>query len=178
MGTSNFHMVNAQYTVTDCDEFTFEDVMTNVRNELENDRYWREDNSIRVETELRSFPASSIGEFTDYVNLGEIEIEVTVLAVVRSGYYEGFNLDYEVNLEYEYSNFEDPKTLIDDIYDWHPSYRGAVSTHRDKWIKRLQDTIDGFTNRLEEVYSMYSDETRVIAVMSNGETIYERVDNV
>jgi len=178
MGTSNFHYENVLYTVTDGDEDTWDDTRSNVSCELENDRYWLEDDKAHIERELRSFGATSIGYFEDSVFLGQEEVLVRVTAMTRSGYYEGFNLDYEVRIEHNYSDYEDGWDTVKDLHEWFPSLRGMATIHRDTWIKRIDDKVKEFTDRLEEVYKMYSDHLEVVAVASNGETFYKEVEDV
>ena len=105
MGTSNFHTVNANsiYVIDPQDEFEYNDILENL---IEDFKHIEKTGAfgfvanygIKLNTELRSFPARSIGiVYQDFDFLG-LNFEVHVIPVVRDGYYEAGNLDYEFAL--------------------------------------------------------------------------------
>ena len=177
MGTSNFHSTGCLYTVTEDDEFIWDNTRENVMHELADDKCWISISDLKLETELRSFPATSIGLFQDYIFIGQEEVMISVVAMTRSGYYEGFNLDYEVAINQNYSDYEDGKEVLDDMYEYIPSMRGLITMNRAKWTNDIDEAVKAFTDRLEHVFSMYADGMKVVATFSNGETIYERIED-
>jgi hypothetical protein len=153
MATSNFHNVNASYifAVDLQDEYEYDDLIDNVKYAL------KETGEFNLLTksdpnELRSYPSTSIGSLDTYVEDSEGNgICITITAVVRSGYYDGVNLD------------------------WHPHFEEYGET-----IEHLLPQAELEKNRLVEmieyVFSEYTTPLGVTAQFSNGETIYHPVN--
>jgi hypothetical protein len=78
---------------------------------------------------------------------------VYVTPVIRSGYYEGANLDWHVRY---YVNGSE-----DESYESHP---------------RIQTLVDTYVDYIEKIYSQYSQPLGVTARFSNGETIYHPIN--
>jgi hypothetical protein len=154
MATSNFHNVNATniFAVQLEDEYDYQDLVDNLESEfgtnLDYSDYGKSDPN-----ELRSFPSKSLGSFSNSVEIGDDEVEVYVTPVIRSGYYEGCNLDWHVR--YYVNGYED------DTYETHP---------------RIQTLVEVYTNFIENVYEQYSQPLGVTARFSNGETIYHPIN--
>jgi hypothetical protein len=152
MATSNFHNVNASniFAVQLQDEFDYQDLIDNVKYSLKETGFF----NVLTKSdpnELRSFPSKSIGSLDNYVEDTEGNgIYVNVTAVVRSGYYEGVNLD------------------------WHCSFEEYGET-----IEHLLPAAEAEKNRLVEmveyVFSEFSTPLGVTAQFSNGETIYHPI---
>jgi hypothetical protein len=153
MATSNFHNVNAThiFAVQLEDEWAYEDLVYNLESEfnIHNDYsdYGKTDPN-----ELRSFPSRSLGSFSDSLTIGEDEVEIFITPVIRSGYYEGCNLDWHVRL---YVNGYEDDTYADDAN-----------------VLRISNEYIEF---IENIYSQYSEPLGVTARFSNGETIYHKV---
>jgi hypothetical protein len=152
MATSNFHNVNASsiFAVDLQDEYEYDDLIDNVKYAL------KETGEFNLLTksdpnELRSYPSTSIGSLDTYVEDADGNgICITITAVVRSGYYEGVNLD------------------------WHPHFEEYGET-----IEHLLPQAEREKNRLVEmveyVFAEYSTPLGVTAQFSNGETIYHPI---
>jgi len=153
MATSNFHNVNAThiFAVQLEDEWAYEDLVYNLESEfnIHNDYsdYGKTDPN-----ELRSFPSRSLGSFSDSLTIGEDEVEIFITPVIRSGYYEGCNLDWHIRL---YVNGYEDDTYADDAN-----------------VLRISNEYIEF---IENIYSQYSEPLGVTARFSNGETIYHKV---
>ena len=153
MATSNFHNVNAThiFAVQLEDEWAYEDLVYNLESEfnIHNDYsdYGKSDPN-----ELRSFPSRSLGSFSDSLTIGEDEVEIFITPVIRSGYYEGCNLDWHIRL---YVNGYEDDTYADDAN-----------------VLRISNEYIEF---IENIYSQYSEPLGVTARFSNGETIYHKV---
>ena len=153
MATSNFHNVNASniFAVQLEDEWAYEDLVYNLESEfnIHNDYsdYGKTDPD-----ELRSFPSRSLGSFSDSLTIGEDEVEIYITPVIRSGYYEGCNLDWHIRL---YVNGYEDDTYADNAD-----------------VLRISNEYIEF---IENIYSQYSEPLGVTAVFSNGETIYHKV---
>ena len=154
MATSNFHNVNASniFAVELQDEFDYEDLVCNLESELSNHSDYF-DYGKTDPNELRSFPSKSVGSFSNSIEIGEDEVEVYVTPVIRSGYYEGVNLDWHVRY---YVNGSE-----DDTYEAHPN---------------VQTLVGVYVNFIENVYEQYSQPLGVTARFSNGETIYHPIN--
>jgi hypothetical protein len=152
MATSNFHNVNAShiFAVDLQDEYEYDDLIDNIQSGLKSTGYY---NMLTKSdpNELRSFPSTSIGALDNYVeDANGNGIVVTITAVVRSGYYDGVNLDWHCHLE-EYG----------------------------ETIEHLLPAAEAEKNRLVEmveyVFSEFSTPLGVTAQFSNGETIYHPI---
>ena len=154
MATSNFHNVNAShiFAVELQDEYDYQDLVDNLESEFSTNIDYS-DYSKSDPNELRSFPSKSLGSFNNSIEIGEDEVEVYVTPVIRSGYYEGCNLDWHVR--YYVNGYED------DTYESHP---------------RVQTLVEVYTNFIENVYEQYSQPLGVTARFSNGETIYHPIN--
>lgn len=149
MGTGNYAHENILAVVHEPDEWTAEDVQSNIVRELE-DAYKNHTN-IRVygrdkwDDSLRSFPSKVFAEvWINHWNYDEVCIKI----IQRCGYYQGLNYDYEfVTEEAEYSE----EHLLE-----HPSVLKAEKLIRQAILRN--------TTQLE-----------VSARFSNGETWYTEV---
>ena len=153
MATSNFHNVNAShiFAVELQDEWEYQDLVSNLESEF-NTNLDYSDYSKSDPNELRSFPSKSVGSFSNSIEIGEDEVEVYVTPVIRSGYYEGVNLDWHVRL---YVNGYDDDTYSDDA---------RVSVIANDYIEFIED-----------IFEQYSQPLGVTARFSNGETIYHAI---
>jgi hypothetical protein len=154
MATSNFHNVNASniFAVELQDEFDYEDLVCNLESELSNHSDYF-DYGKTDPNELSSFPSKSLGSFSNSTIIDDGEVEVYVTPVIRSGYYEGANLDWHVRY---YVNGSE-----DESYESHP---------------RIQTLVDTYVDYIEKIYSQYSQPLGVTARFSNGETIYHPIN--
>ena len=153
MATSNFHNVNAThiFAVILDDEWVYDDLIGNLESEFNNhsDYY---DYGKTDQHELRSFPSRTLGSFSKGVMIGEDEVEVYVTPVIRSGYYEDCNLDWDVR--YYVNGYED------ELY--------CENTN-------IELILNEYVKFIETIYSQYSEPLGVTARFSNGETIYHKI---
>lgn len=154
MATSNFHNVNATniFAVQLEDEFDYEFLVENLESELNNHSDYS-DYGKSDPDELRSFPSKSLGSFSNSTIIDDDEVEVYVTPVIRSGYYEGCNLDWHVR--YYVNGYED------DTYESH--------TH-------IQTLVGVYVDYIEKIFNQYSQPLGVTARFSNGETIYHSIN--
>ena len=154
MATSNFHNVNASHIfAVDYlqDEYDYQDLVDNLQYSLKETGYY---NTLTKSdpNELRSFPSKSIGSLDNYVESsdGESGIVVTITVVIRSGYYDGVNLDWHCHFE-EYG--ENVEHLLP-----------AAEAEKNRLVEMI-----------EYVFSEFSTPLGVTAQFSNGETIYHPI---
>ena len=153
MATSNFHNVNAThiFAVQLEDEWAYDDLVENLESEFSkhSDYY---DYGKSDPNELRSFPSKSLGSFSNSITIEDDEVEIYITPVIRSGYYEGVNLDWHVRL---YVNGSEDDTYSDDA---------RVSVIANDYIECIED-----------IFEQYSQPLGVTARFSNGETIYHAI---
>lgn len=178
-GTSNFYNKNASkiFAIEIEDELDYDDAVENVKDSLsrEIDGFDAErGNNFDTERHFTGNTLGSVSVLLDdeypgdpnsgYYEEGETyEYEVIVSCVLRSGYYRGANLDWEVTV-YENGN------EIGDADDFEPAAGSDAETE-------IRNTIDTITEEIEKVYAQYSEPLRVSAQFSSGETWYEKDKN-
>ena len=152
MATSNFHNVNASniFAVQLEDTYEYDDLISNLESEFNSHRDYSTVGKSDPD-ELRSYPSTSIGSFSNSLSIGDDEVEIFVTPVVRSGYYDGVNLDWHVR--YYVNGYED-------------------DTYSDT---NIQSLLYGYVEFIENIFEKYSEPLVVTARFSNGETIYSKV---
>ena len=187
MGTSNFHKVNAgqYYSVffesTEenevIDDFWYDD-------QIENIRYFLKEKGFNMNTyskdphELRSFPSRVIASISAYKTICNVDFNITMYAVVRSGYYEGFVLDWFYEVEIEGDCDIDCIPTLEQLSETI-SYYGDVSVgmgviQAKNALKWLNKTVDSLIETTEGYFKEITTPLVVTARFSNGETIYEK----
>ena len=175
MATSNFHNVNASaiFAVRLEDEWAYDDLVENLTSELSNNPDYV-DYGKTDKHELRSFPSRTLGSIRKYAQYKDFYVEVCVTPVIRSGYYEGVNLDW--NVDY---------TINGDVYDMDElengiGYNTALPISKIKVYaklaeKKAEKLKNQMVEKLESLYNDYSEKYGVTAIFSNGETIYHKL---
>jgi hypothetical protein len=153
MATSNFHNVNAThiFAVQLEDEWSYDDLVSNLESEFKTHKDYYDYGKIDP-YELRSFPSKSLGSFSNSLTIGEDEIEVYITPVIRSGYYEGCNLDWHIRC-----------------------YVNGYEDYELEYTTKVKSLINEYVDFIENIYSQYSEPLGVTARFSNGETIYHKV---
>ncbi len=177
MATSNFHNVNASHIFA-CsleDEWAYDDLVDNLKSELKDDPdyvdYGKTDHN-----ELRSFPSRTLGSIRRYHQYKDFYVEVCVTSVIRSGYYEGVNLDW--NVDYLINgdvSYDSPDFYIDDIAHYGNLSKSAATKYAKLAEKKAEKIKNEIVDELESLYNDYSEKYGVTAVFSNGETIYHKL---
>jgi hypothetical protein len=175
MATSNFHNVNASaiFAVRLEDEWAYDDLVENLTSELNNDANYV-DYGKTDKHELRSFPSRTLGSIRKYHQYKDFYVEVCVTPVIRSGYYEGVNLDW--NVDY---------AINGDVYDMDELENGIgyntalpiskIKVYASLAEKKVEKLRNEMVEKLESLYNDYSEKYGVTAVFSNGETIYHKL---
>jgi hypothetical protein len=176
MATSNFHNVNASkiFAIEIVEEFEYQDLIDNLTYELEAKGFHI--GSGRDSNELRSFPSKVIGSKTISKSFNGVEVEVEISAIVRSGYYSGVNLDWEINY-CNGRNFEgelpDTDYIAEDLEYYGNMNRGMALIQAKNVHKFFEKTKNILSTELETIFENYSTPLIVVARFSNGETMYE-----
>jgi hypothetical protein len=175
MATSNFHNVNATHIFA-CsleNEWDYEDLVDNLTYEFKTHADWYDGNKSDPH-ECRSFPSRVLGSLTKDFSYNDFSLEVWVSPVIRSGYYEGVNLDWNAHyfINGNECDLDDIDRMLEYDTDYSPSKRKAYSLLVEKKAEKLRDELVEVT---ENIFEQYSDKLGVTARFSNGETIYHKV---
>jgi len=177
MATSNFHNVNASaiFAVQLEHEFDYDDLVENLKSELNNDPDYV-DYGKTDKHELRSFPSRTLGSIRKYAQYKDFYVEVCVTPVIRSGYYDGVNLDwnvdYLINGDTQYDNTD---FYIDDIAHYGSMSKSKAVKYAKLAEKKAEKVKNQIVEKVESIFSDYSEKYGVTAVFSNGETIYHKL---
>jgi hypothetical protein len=199
MGTSNFYNKNASKTFavlmgyeqpiidedgneTDQtewrspDEWDYDDFISNIQSTLkESPYYWRPEIGNNSHN-LRSFEGRILGSYIEGKTLLNVSLEVQITCILRSGYYEGANLDWEITYYIDGYEHDDIDNAIEEWeYQANKDFNiGLCRIHKAKAEEYLNQTRDKLIEHVEKVYTEASMPLRVVARFSNGETMYER----
>jgi hypothetical protein len=174
MGTSNFHNVNSGriYSVEIEEEWDYDDLKENLIYEL------KDSHTTKDPYELRSYSSSVVGCLSKQKSFGELDIDLSIYCVIRSGYYEGANLDWFMKLDIGNTSYYDeiPENcyIEEDLRyfnDWNVGFSVIQSKNVLNWIKTTKEEL---VNRIEKIYEENSTPLEVVARFSNGETIYKK----
>lgn len=188
MATGNFFTINANKIYAITNEDTFE-MLTEIASSFGYDEEEKYCDTNRAYP-AKIFATKSI--YTRLINSDYTAYDITSNLIVRAGYYEHQNLDYDICVkmdalynEYELSEFngntnEMAETIISDLGDeikyWGERYGfnvGLFTMLRKKMIAKLTDILNKEINRLEQDCERFCDQPLgVFARFSNGETIY------
>jgi hypothetical protein len=177
MATSNFHNENASaiFAVPLENEFDYEDLVCNLESELSNNPDYV-DYGKTDKHELRSFPSRTLGSIRKYAQYKDFYVEVCVTPVIRSGYYSGVNLDWNVDyLINGDASYDTPDFYIDDIAHYSNLPKSKATKYAKLAEKKAEKIKNEIVEKLESIYNNYSDRYGVTAVFSNGETIYHKL---
>ena len=177
MATSNFHNENASaiFAVRLENEYDYEDLVCNLESELSNNPDYV-DYGKTDKHELRSFPSRTLGSIRKYAQYKDFYVEVCVTPVIRSGYYDGVNLDwnvdYLINGDAQYDNTD---FYIDDIAHYGSMSKSKATKYAKLAEKKAEKIKNQIVEKVESIFSDYSEKYGVTAVFSNGETIYHKL---
>ena len=111
-----------------------------------------------------------------YVQYKDFYVEVCVTPVIRSGYYDGVNLDwnvdYLINGDAQYDNTD---FYIDDIAHYGSMSKSKATKYAKLAEKKAEKVKNQIVEKVESIFSDYSEKYGVTAVFSNGETIYHKL---
>lgn len=178
MSTPNFANNNAsKYFVLEIeDDFEYDMQKECIQDYLSEHGYEQMDS--RPHNENRSYPAVIIAQKSMEKSFGDYTIEVIISVLIRSGYYAGVNLDWEIEIATPYDNFHDEipeKDWIIDEFENEEYSRGFgtiqsknVLNFIDKAIIKLSEETEEHLGKLTETYVR-------TALFSNGEAMYQKV---
>lgn len=127
-----------------------------------------------LEDNNRDFNAHGLGSLYASKTYAGYSVGVTIKMGMRSAYYEGANLDWEVEVNYEGYNVDNVDNLEQEfIYRAEPNAGMAalLAKHASKWALTAEEEL------LEIVKKLYEDQSTPLVVtarFSNGETWYAK----
>lgn len=110
------------------------------------------------------------------VTIGRCCVDVTVRAIVRSGYYQDANVDWDLLIDGENYNPDDvdadtARDILEADY-WYGDNIGFCKIQAKPLFRRLWAAIQSMTKELEEVYDNLTNSYITVGVYSNGAAIY------
>ena len=200
MATNNFHNVNAEniyavlmgrdepvidedgnetdeYEYIQPQDFEYEDLLENLRSEFKNSKDWISDDGNAHF--LRSFSGTEISTLCKNKEYLGISVEIEIIPVIRSGYYQGANLDYE--LKFTVNGYEIEQSDV--VNDWaeeaiyREEYnRGLIEINKSHLGTWLEENTVNLVKFVENIFKDYTGfKLKKVSQASNGEAFYERV---
>ena len=190
MATNNFYNENARaiYAVSDeeYEFFDYEAIIKKLEKELNKREYSVVNEDYSDVTSLRSYPATVFGSlsFDKMIEVKNFEcsIDVTIELVIRDGYYEGANLDYNILCYYNGENIGDYNELEefvmnefdfikDDFDDDEDEYQAREDL--DNQLYEVYNLLEEARDKIEEVYKEFTECYNKIGQFSDGSALYE-----
>jgi hypothetical protein len=178
MGTSNFYYKNARalyplFTGMDEDEAAMFDYSEECQNIAEHiDELVGMDSVDNDIIHGTSFQSRSLGHKSYSKSFGDVDIEVRIIAIITSGYYEGACLDWIMEV------YQDGHQ-VDEIGEWKDYTYTDMSAglckiqegNASKWAARMTDKL---SDEIEEAFAKIATPYKLIGRASNGETFYQK----
>jgi hypothetical protein len=187
MGTSNFYNRNASkvFALEDVEGWEYHDYMDRIEclkervagiaEKLKGVNYYPGGHDPH---ELRSFNSTILGRLCISREYKGLEVNIEITAILRSGYYEGANLDWNIDYQFNGQEGSEAAPELTEIAE-NLSYYGNCSENRAgslspavlRWFELSGQKL---INALEREYKKQAMPLRVAARFSNGETWYEK----
>lgn len=155
-----------------CEEWEYQDLKDYTIELMEQSKFsYSEDGSFNNN---RNFEGTLIGSLKAEKWFGDVEVEVRVNLILRSGYYEGANLDYEVEY-YAGSGYDDTINFSYEFESHSDMSKGLQiiqTRNAEKWAERITEEL---TEEVEKIYTRVSTPYRKLGSFSNGEGVYEKI---
>jgi hypothetical protein len=155
-----------------CEEWQYDDLKNYVTELMDEQTLFKAVERVQF-SDNRNYNGAGIKSLVSYKTFGDVEVEVLLTAVIRSGYYEGANLDWEINY-YAGSGYDD---ILDLTYEFESQYdnQGMAKIQKrnaEKWATKIGEQM---VEELERIFAQVSNPLEVVARFSNGETFYKEV---
>lgn len=123
----------------------------------------------------RSYPGQCIGVLYTSRYFGDIDISIDLKVILRSAYYDGANLDWEILINNEYSNEEVDYFIENELEnsEMNAGIKKIQTKNIQNWIEK---TITDMRENVEKIFEKFSTPLIVEARFSNGETIYKKIE--
>jgi hypothetical protein len=127
----------------------------------------------------RSYASTELTSLHNSKCFGDVEVGITVVAILTGAYYDGATLDYLVKFEcsgYETDSIDDLlETFVDPYYS--DMNEGMLKIQSKNAERFLEEELEAMSSKLEEVYERVSEhKLNCVGVFSNGEAVYESAE--
>ena len=183
MATGNFYNKNASYIYAiipknEHDYFIYDDVEDNISNDLE--AYTKNSKAYLGYANKYYRDASLIEVVSITDEVAGVPLTVSIEVLMRSGYYEGANLDYEINYNVESVEFDDLSEAFQAYFDVatydFDMNKGLAKIQAKNAANRLKAMSEELIENVEKILKANCTHVlQVSAQFSNGETLYSEV---
>ena len=158
MSTANFHNINASkiFAVEIEEEFDYDDLKFNLFNELKLDEGGTD------RGELRSYGSNVVGSLR--------RRDITITIIVRSAYFSGVNLDWQIDYAGNYESLENYEDFSDDVKDDEE----LTESEKSDMLTKAQIDVKFLINKVETVFELFSTPLVCVGRASNGEAFYKK----
>ena len=193
MGCNNYHWVNAYYTI-DVDEAWIrsqydltedDEIEDRMRSEEFNNKFeWSKERIIgrlnlinwwEDQYELRSYPSEIVWRINVEAPYKSFSVQLDLVVVSRSWYYDWVNFDYHFNLYVEWNRVDD---LLKDLFNSLPYWLSdkEQEIRNERITKRYNKNVERLTKKVKKVLKECTDQELVkLWSMSNWEAVYKVV---
>lgn len=190
MATANFYNKNASniYAILQENEYDgsiYDDVKDNISNDLEayaknSEAYTKNSEAYSVHSNNYYEDASLIEVVSITDDIAGIPLFIDIEILMRSGYYTGANLDYEIKYSVGNVEIDDLSEAFETFYDvatWdYGMNKGLAKIQAKNAAKRLEAMSNELVENVEKI--LKENCTHILQVserFSNGETWYSEV---
>jgi|688.fasta_scaffold274757_2 hypothetical protein len=156
-----------------CEEWDYDDLKDHAIELMEQSKFSYSDSGNFSNN--RNFEGTLLGSLNVDKYFGDVLIEVRINAVIRSGYYEGANLDYEVEYYSGCGQWEDSINFGYDFENHSDMSRGlqVIQTkNAERWAEKITEELE---EELEKIFTQLSTPYNKVGQFSNGEAVYQKV---
>ena len=183
MATANFYNKNASYIYAiipknEHDYFIYDDVEDNISNDLKD---YTENSKAYLGYSNKYYRDASLIEVVSITDeVAGIPLSVDIEVLMRSGYYEGANLDYEISYRAESVEFDDLSEAYQAYFDVatydFDMNKGLAKIQARNAVNRLEAMSEELIENVEKILKANCTHVlQVVARFSNGETLYSEV---
>ena len=106
----------------------------------------------------------------------KFDITIEIKCYLRSAYYEGCNLDYEINYSCYQCDYDNIQDLIKDARYYSDYENNGMTKLQSKNLEKwLNSGTEQLINEVEKIFTDYTTPLNKVATFSNGETIYNKI---
>ena len=184
MATGNFYNNNAEniyaiFQENEYDDYIYDDVKDNISNDLE--AYTKKSNAYLGYSNNYYRDASLIEVISLTDEVAGVPFTVSIEILMRSGYYEGANLDYVINYNVEGVEFDGISEAFQAYFDvatWDFGMnKGLATIQARNAATRIENISYDLVENVEKILKENCTHIlQVSARFSNGETWYSEVE--
>ncbi|MCK9429609.1 MAG: hypothetical protein M0R17_06355 [Candidatus Omnitrophica bacterium] len=159
------------------EEWEYDDLIANLRESLQ--KSILEYKELNICDRERNFSGKYFAEVYSEKEIAHCYICIRLRCVIRSGYYKGANLDWELLIDIEQLTYEDIPD-VNDIqyiikYNNYPN-KGMLKIQSKNILKYIEKEIPKVVKIVEDIYTKFSEPLVKFATFNNGETIYKKAE--